>query len=320
MNKVLLIIICLIINAKLAKSQNQSISQLFYPNISIQAKSYTGASVIAEGANKELGLTRTNITGFVPLRSEVQAGIGFRKKLDLRAIHTVAAVHLAQNDRDLGNSTQNYKTVSAAVLQLQASIRQRLWIYGAGIGYTEAQESFFTPRPYFWAGGARIRVLGVGTQVLYGSALLYNQKFKVIPVFGLNKKLGKKWRVSGILPFNASLSYKFNEWCNIEWLNTMRGYSAGYQTDIAGEKVPFRENLKQINTGLSLNFHLIKAFNISVEGGVSGMRTLNTFNAADKKIGNLLPNGTTYIGVGVRYLTSKSKFSSKFMNRVGIDV
>lgn len=301
-------------------AQNQSLSQLFYPNITLSYKNYKAASLALEGAQTNYGLSRSHIGGFMPLRSEVQVGVGFRKKLDLKAVHTVLGVNFSQNNSTFSNNlnSQNYKTVALSVLQFQASVREKLWLYGGGVGFTEAEESFFSPRPFFWGGAARMRALGLNRQILYGSALVYNQKFKLVPVFGANLKLNKHWRVAGILPFQASISRKFTEWFNMELNGALAGYSGGFLQDISLEKVSRKENLKQINVGLAANVHIAKAFNLSLEGGLSSGRSLAVFNAENKKISDLQPGATPYFGASVRYITSKSNFSSKFLNKVGI--
>lgn len=303
-------------------AQNNSLSQLFYPNITLSAKSYSGASLGMEGANVDYGLTRKAISGFVPIRSEVQVGIGFRKKLDIKAVHTVLGVNVAQNDPTIGQNdpSTGFKTVALSIIQMQASMRERLWVYGGGIGFSESNETFFTPQPFFWGGGARMRVLGLHTQILYGSAVVFNQKFRIVPVFGFNKKMGKNWRVSGILPFQTSVSRKFSDWFNLEATAAMKGYSAGYQQDTGYEKVPRKDNYQHLNISLSANAHLLKAFNISVEGGFAALRKLNTFNSSNERISTLNPAAGPYIGASVRYITSKSKFSSKFLNKVGIGI
>jgi Domain of unknown function (DUF6268) len=318
-HKKIVFLICLIFTEN-SLAQNNSLSQLFYPNITLSAKSYSKSPLGLVGSNIDYGLSRQSISGFVPIRSEVQVGIGFRKKLDLKAIHTALAVNVVQNDPTFSNNLQQtgYKTAAVSVIQMQASIRERLWVYGGGIGFTESNETFFTPKPFFWGGGARMRVLGLHTQILYGSTLVFNQKFRIVPIFGFTKRFGKEWQISGILPFQASVSRKVNDWFNLEATANMKGYSAGFLKEIGSEKVPRRENLQQLNIGLSANFHLLKAFNLAIEGGIAGLKQLNTFDAAEQKIGALKPAAGPYIGASVRYVTTKSKFSSKFLNKVGI--
>jgi hypothetical protein len=301
-------------------SQNNSLSQLFYPNITLSAKSYSNASLGLTGSNKEFGLNRNSISGFMPIRSEVQVGIGFRKKFDIKAVHTAIGVNIAQNEPNFtdNNNKKGYKSVALSVIQMQASIRERLWVYGGGIGFSESDETFFTPQPFLWGGAARMRVLGLHTQILYGSVVAFNQKFRLIPIFGFNKKLGKDWRISGLLPFQTSVNKKFTDWFNLEATAAMKGYSAGYQETINNEKQIRKENYQHLNISLSANAHVLKAFNLSVEGGFAGVRQLRTFNAANDRISDLKPVAGPYIGASVRYITSKSKFSSKFLNKVGI--
>jgi Domain of unknown function (DUF6268) len=314
--KFIAILLCI---TNFAFSQNNSLSQLFYPNITLNSKKYTSAApVMGNGINYELG--RGSISGFVPIRSEVQVGIGFRKKFDLKAVHTVLAINLAENttSRKPIDYTSAYKTVALSVIQMQASLRERLWVYGGGIGFSESNETFFAPQPYFWGGASRMRVLGLNTQILYGSILVFNQKFRIIPVFGFNKKIGDNWRISGMAPFQASASRKFSDWFNLEAGVSLKGYSAGYQVDNGTEKLKRKENYHHVNLSIAANAHILKVFNFSIEGGIAGARTLRTYNLTNERLAEINPKIGPYFGASVRYITTKSKFSSKFLNKVGI--
>lgn len=301
------------------KGQNYSFGQFFYPNVTLTARQYQGVSIMTNG-NTAFEHSRTGGSAIVPIRSEVQLGIGFRKKLDFRAVHTAAVGQFTSNSviRSF-DKPRDFKTVSLGIIQMQASIRDKIWIYGGGVGFTEDKESFFNPNPFIWGGAARMHVLGLNSQILYGSAVVFNQKFKVIPVFGVNQKLGKKWRVEGILPFQLSVSHKLNSWLTAEGQANLRGYSGSYKTEINNVNIGLKQNLSQVDLGLGLNAHLAKMFNIGIEGGYSNRIRFVIYDAANvPSPAGFDPKNGFYVGANIRYLTSKSKLSSKFLNRVGI--
>ena len=74
----------------------------------------------------------------------------------------------------------------------------------------------------------------------------------------------------------------------------------------------------KLNFSIAANAHVLKVFNFSLEGGIAGARALRTFNATNEKIADTGPGAGPYFGASVRYVTTKSKFSSKFLNKVGI--
>src|SRR5690606_2319303 len=118
---------------------------------------------------------------------------------DLRAVHTLMYAHYGQVSptfNQLQVPQNGFKSVSVGVIRLQASLKDRLWIYGGGLGISESNETFFTPRPHLWGGAARMHMLGLQTQLIYGSILAYNQKIMVVPVFGINKRFNKHWRAT----------------------------------------------------------------------------------------------------------------------------
>jgi len=310
---------CLLLTSVTAvNAQHFALSRLFYPNVTLKADYAVPSSL---NGTQDFGMTRTGFLGIIPVQSEVQLGYSLKKKFDLRAVHTVMLAQYNQIQPTIegkNNPENGYKTLSLGVIRLQASIKDRLWVYGGGLGITETNETFFSPQPFFWGGAARMHILGLRTQIMYGSVLTYNQKLRFVPVLGVNKGLGKHWRASALLPFMANVNYKATKWFNVDMLAGLNGYSGGFQVQTPEEKKLMRENYRHIKTGISANAHLFTALNISLEAGISTFRQLRTFNSARQNLTSERPATTPYIGASVRYITSRSKLSSKFTRRMGL--
>ena len=300
-------------------AQTPSLSQLFYPNITLRAE-YIPETVSENGT--KFGLNRTTAMGIIPLSTEISTGFGFGKKLDIQARHNLLITNVSQINPTINGLEKpegGYKTFGATFIQLKASLREKFWLYGIGGGITQSNETFFNPQPYFYGGAARLRILGLKTQILYGTAIIYNQKFRIIPIFGFTKSLGSYWKVSGILPFRASLTYKVSPWLHLDFNSVYDGYSAGFQEYTTSEKLVRRGNYQQIRFSLSANANILNVFNLGIEGGIGTFRHLKTFNSANETLTNLSLPTAPYLGVSLRYITSKSKLSSKFMKGTGID-
>ncbi len=300
------------------KAQHFALSRLFYPNVTLKADYSVPSSM---NGTQDYGVTRSGFYGIIPIQSEVQLGYSLKKKLDLRAIHTVMLAQFTQIQPTVDGKdipTNGYKTLSLGVIRLQASIKDRLWVYGGGLGMTETNETFFTPQPFFWGGAARMHILGLRTQIIYGSILAYNQKLRFVPVFGVNKGLGKHWRLSALLPFMANANYKVTKWFNVDMMAGLNGYSGGFQVQTPEEKMLRRENYRHIKVGAAANVHLFSVLNVSLEAGVTTFRQLRTFNSAHENLSSYNPATTPYIGASVRYITSKSGFSSRFTRKLGL--
>lgn len=312
-------LICfLLVSLSTVNAQHFALSRLFYPNVTLKADYSVPSSL---NGTQDYGMSRSGFYGIIPLQSEVQLGYSLKKKLDLRAVHTVMLAQFTQIQPTIdskNNPANGYKTLSLGVIRLQASIKDRLWVYGGGLGMTETNETFFTPQPFFWGGAARMHILGLRTQFIYGSAITYNQKLRFVPILGVNKGLGRHWRVSALLPFMANANYKVTKWFNIDMLAGLNGYSGGFQVQTPEEKMLRRENYRQIKTGIAANAHLFSVINISLEAGVTTFRQLRTFNSARENLSSYTPATTPYIGASIRYITSKSGFSSKFVRKLGL--
>ncbi|TLV00127.1 hypothetical protein [Dyadobacter luticola] len=312
-----LLALVFLVFAHVASAQHFGLSRLFYPNLTLKADYTVPASL---DGTRDYGVSRTGFFGIIPIQSEVQLGYSLRKKLDLRAVHTVAIAQYTQIQPTIdgkNNPENGYKTLSLGVIRMQASIKDRLWVYGGGLGMTETNETFFSPQPFFWGGAARMHILGLRTQIMYGSVIAYNQKLRFIPIFGVNKGLGRHWRASALLPFMADVNYKATKWFNVDMLAGLNGYSGGFQVQTPEEKMLRRENYRNIKIGVSANAHLFTAINVSLEAGVTTFRQLRTFNSARENLTSYTPATTPYIGASVRYITSRSRLSSKFVRKMG---
>jgi len=300
------------------QAQQLGLSRLFYPNATLSA-SYIAPTNSA--TTPDFGLTRTSFLGIIPIQSEVQGSFSLKKKFDLKAVHTVLIGQFSQLQPTVEGTKfpdNGYKTISLGAIRMQASVKDKLWVYGAALGITESNETFFTPQPFFWGGAARMRIIGLRSQIVFGSILAYSQKLRVVPVFGINQRLSKKWRATALLPFMVDFNYHPTKWFSMDALAGVNGYSGGFQVQTAEEKFLRRQNYQHVKLGLAANLHLLTVFNISAEVGVAGFRQLRTFNGARENLTSSNPPLAPYAGVSVRYLTSQSKFSSKFIGKFGL--
>ena len=253
----------LVVITSTAQAQQIGLSRLFYPNVTLRADYVVPTN---SATSQDFGMTRTSVLGIIPIQSEVQAGFSFKKKLDLRATHTVMIGQYSQIQPTIEGTNfpdNGYKTISVGVIRLQASLRDKLWVYGGGIGVTESNETFFTPQPFLWGGAARMRIIGLKSQIVYGSILAYNQKLRVVPVFGINQRLSKEWRVTALLPFMVDVNYHPTKWFSMDMLAGVNGYSGGFQVQTVEEKFLRRQNYRQVKLGVAANVHLLTIFNIS---------------------------------------------------------
>lgn len=313
-----ILVLSFVLFCQFSVAQQFSLSRLFYPNITLKAE-YVPESTF--GDNQRFGYSRTSFMGMLPLRSEVEAGIGFRKKLDLQARHTLMVANFTQLNPTVNGTTQpssGYKTASVGLVMLKASLRDKFWVYAGGGGITESNETFFTPQPFLWGGAARMRILGVQTQLVYGSVIVYNQKFRVVPVFGLNKRLNNHWRVSALLPFQADVRYSPNKWLAFDMIGAVGGYSGGFQEIAASEKLLRRQNYQHVKLSLAASAHVLSVLNVSVEAGLTTFRQVRVFNSSRENLLSYSPSPAPFLGASVRYITNKSKLSSKFVNKLGL--
>ena len=121
----LLASICFITIISVVKTfaQTPSLSQLFYPNITLRAE-YTPESVSDNGT--KFGFNRTSAVGIIPLNTEFSAGFGFGKKLDIQARHNLLIANVSQINpsfNGLEKPDGGYKTFGATFIQLKASLQ-----------------------------------------------------------------------------------------------------------------------------------------------------------------------------------------------------
>jgi hypothetical protein len=301
-----------------AQISQAQLSRLFYPNITLRAEYMPSVGM----DNKQnYGLTRTTFFGMTPINSGVQVGYSLRKKFDIQANHLLMVAKYTQINptiNDKQTPAEGYKSAMVGAVLLHASFKDRLWIYGGGLGVTETNETFFTPQPFLWGGALRMHIMGLQTQVVYGSAVVYNQKFMIIPIVGVNKKINDHWRATALLPFFINFNYHPAGWLHFDTKIAVDGYSGGFQQIGATEKLLRRSNYQDVRLSLSANAHLFTVFNVSLEGGLAGFRQLKTFNSARENLSATTPGLVPFVGVSVRYVSSRSQVSSAFTRKLNL--
>ena len=118
---VIFILALLYTSAKLS-AQNNSLSQIFYPNVTLSTETIPSTSY---GSTHRFGMTRSSILGFIPLSTDINVGIGIGKKWDIQAKHSFLVANLAQINPTVDSKespTGGYKSATVGVFQLKASL------------------------------------------------------------------------------------------------------------------------------------------------------------------------------------------------------
>lgn len=288
-------------------------SRIFASGINIRAEVTPSARM---NDTARVGYSRFNIQGLIPIRGG--AGVKFHnfnlRKIDVEVNQMFLAINAGYRapNFSFNKEDQGIYTVSAAITGIHASLRDKIWLYAAGIGISEPEELFSVSkaRPYGMGGAVRVRIAGLKTQWFYGGAVVFEPgRITPIPIAGINARITKGTRVTIILPLQASVSQKLTKKVWGEAGIAAGGFNAGYLSPSFNPNA-IRLAYRQGKASATLNYSPVKPVQLSVEAGVTGMRTLKTMRAGDV-LEKYTVNTSPFMAVSCYFNLSKSLLDSR---------
>lgn len=263
-----------------------------------------------------LGYSRFNIQGIVPIRGG--AGVKFNnfnlRKIDVEINQMFLVVNAGyrQPNFSFDKNDQGIYTGSLVLTGIHASLRDKIWLYAAGLGVSETDEllNFSKARPYGMGGAVRVRIAGPRTQWFYGGAVVFEPgRITPIPIAGINTRIAKGTRLMLVLPLQASVSQKITKKVWGEVGVAAGGFNAGYLTPNLNPNA-LRLAYRQAKASFTVNYSPIKPVQLSFEAGMTGLRTLKTMRAGDV-LEKFTINSSPFMAVSCYFNLSKSILDSR---------
>lgn len=288
-------------------------TRIFASGVNIRAEVTPSARM---NDTARLGYSRINIQGIVPIRGG--AGVKFHnfnlRKIDVEINQMFLVVNACyrQPNFSFDKNDQGIYTGSLVLTGIHASLRDKIWLYAAGLGVSETDEllNFSKARPYGMGGAVRVRIAGPRTQWFYGGAVVFEPgRITPIPIAGINTRIAKGTRLMLVLPLQASVSQKITKKVWGEVGIAAGGFNAGYMTPNLNPNA-LRLAYRQGKASFTVNYSPIKPVQLSFEAGMTGMRTLKTMRAGDV-LEKFNINSSPFMAVSCYFNLSKSILDSR---------
>ncbi|MFT4033507.1 MAG: hypothetical protein QM669_13895, partial [Siphonobacter sp.] len=288
-------------------------TRIFASGINLRAE-VTPAARMNDTAR--LGYSRFNVQGIIPLRGGAGVKLhNFRlRKIDVEVNQMFLAVNLGYRTPNFSfeKNDPGIYTVSAAITGIHASLRDKIWLYAAGLGVSEPEAllTYSKARPYGMGGAVRVRIAGLRTQWFYGGAIIFEPgRITPIPIGGINTRIAKGSRLTLVLPLLMSYSQKLAPKVWGEVGMAAGGFNAGYLSPSFNPNA-IRLAYRQGKASFTLNYSPIKPIQLSVEAGVTGVRSLKVMRAGDVLQKHTI-NTAPFMAVSCYFSMSKSLLDSK---------
>lgn len=285
-------------------AQSLKLGFLFRPGITL-GTDYSQAASFRDTSNYSLAKYKLQAT--IPLGTKVKLNLN---KLDLNASQTFLTLNASQRNPGFSNSDiQNQKliTLAAGITRLQVGIRNGLWLYSANVYVTENKTSL-KESPQLNALGylAKIKLNNLKFIYFYGLAGGYNYKKPILlPIGGFTTKIGKKFRMTAILPIQANFSYKANKKASIGIGSTFSGFNSMFR-----EGTNLVLNYREIRSYASINYKISRNWKLNFEGGLSSWRKM-TFRDQNNTLYDFPIESSLYGSINFQYNFGKSLFGIK---------
>ncbi|MDR6193436.1 hypothetical protein [Siphonobacter sp. SORGH_AS_0500] len=311
--RILLTLFTLLLTSSTYAQLSLTPTRIFASGVNIRAE-VTPAAKMNDTAR--LGYSRFNVQGIVPIRGG--AGVKFHnfnlRKIDVEINQMFLVVNAGyrQPNFSFDKNDQGIYTGSLVLTGIHASLRDKIWLYAAGLGVSETDEllNFSKARPYGMGGAVRVRIAGPRTQWFYGGAVVFEPgRITPIPIAGINTRIAKGTRLMLVLPLQASVSQKITKKVWGEVGVAAGGFNAGYLTPNLNPNA-LRLAYRQAKASFTVNYSPIKPVQLSFEAGMTGLRTLKTMRAGDV-LEKFTINSSPFMAVSCYFNLSKSILDSR---------
>ena len=259
-------------------------ARIFASGVNLRAEFIPAASL---NDSARFSSVRYNVQGIVPIRGG--AGIKLHnfnlRKIDIEFNQMFLAFNLGYRVPEFSfeKDPQPLYTVAAAITGIHASLRDKIWLYGVGIGGTETADNLTVKRvkPYGMGGAERVKIAGLRTQWFYGGAVLFEPgRITPVPIVGVNTRITKNSQLMVAFPFLATYSHKVGKKTWAEVGLATGGFNAGYQLpefSAATARLAYRQG----KGSFSLNYNPVKPIQLSAEVGVTAFRNMKVMQAGE---------------------------------------
>jgi hypothetical protein len=254
--------------------------ELFRPRLELWAANVPDAEF--KESTEKLGQRSFGLAANIPLGPTHVDGagriVGYQVFAELRAQTSPTEISFLSRDPDLSSG-------SLRVAGAMMSSGGNLYLVSLGASIAEDDETIDDPDARFSGVGLGTYRKSPGLMFVYGGAATYQYgRSLVLPLFGLNKKLGERWNLFTVIPFLVKTTWRASDAVSLHFGAAAAGerYRFANLGDFPGEPDILYLRLAQLRLSGELEWRATPGNSVLVEVGVNGARRLEFARSTER--------------------------------------
>lgn len=196
---------------------NVALNQIFKPNIRLR---YQFSPTTAWADSTRLGYQQIGIASIIPLGGNAEVKL---KELKIQAHQTFLNLALGGRQVEISHLREKVGLGNATlgITHVRGRVGKGVWVYSGQVGFLGNRAIRDRRNIFGLLAVAKVQIKGLRKQNIYGVGVAFSPVgILPVPIVGWNRKLGKRWDMSLLLPVQANISYKVGKKGTLEWQNT----------------------------------------------------------------------------------------------------
>ncbi len=280
---------------------------------------------IQADSNLNMQINHYQVQGIFSLKSNINANFSL-KKFDIGIKQNFLTINVGMRVVNMNFSPENkanyWANLTLGYTSIKAGIRNGIWVRTLQVGAVQDVEDLGNTRPFVLGAVAKVFILGLRKQNIFGLGVAYTPQGRILPVpiIGFNRKLSDKWDMNLLIPASIAFIWKTTNKLKIRCRLNPNALQVGSknlpyfaQNNTQNPQITQANRLQytQFETNLSMQYQLNKNTRIVAQAGYLIGSNLN-FNGNNTKIGEIkLGNGFPQFTFGFHFNLSDGFLGSQ---------
>lgn len=165
----------------------------------------------------QMNIAHYQMQGIFSLKSKLNADISLKKlkfdvglRQDFLTIN--AGMRVVNSDFFPANKPNYWGNITLGYTSIKAGLKNGVWVKTLQISAVQDVEDLGKARPFVLGAVAKVFILGLRTQNIFGVGVAYTPQGSIfpVPIIGFNRRLSEKWDMNLLIPANIAFIYKHN--------------------------------------------------------------------------------------------------------------
>ncbi len=167
--------------------------------------------------NFNMNITHYQLQGIFSLKSRVEADVDLLKlKFDVGLKQNFftfnTGLRVVQSDFFPEKNTNYWGNLTLGYTSIKAGLKNGIWVRTIQAGAVQDVDDLENARPFVLGAIAKVFVMGLRKQNIFGLGVAYTPQGKIfpVPIIGFNRRISEKWDMNLLIPANIAFIWKPN--------------------------------------------------------------------------------------------------------------